>query len=161
MKKLLRRFDLVLISAALALLVSSGCSSTPRNSAQPEDGVQRMARVATVAELAAYTGAGYWLLEHPQDRDKVGMVVLALDQLGSTNGFNALALHQALSALPVKELKSDKGALIVGAAVLLYETELSRLTPIEQNTYVAIVASRVRSGLNRALEQTRPAPPLP
>lgn len=143
----------MLLTLGMAFL--SGCASTPK----PEEReMQRLSHAATVAELAAYTGAGYWLLDHPKDRDKITMAVLALEALSATNGFNAIALHQALSSLPIKELKSEKGSLFVGAAVLLYEAELSRMTPIDQGPYVAVISSRVRAGLLRALEQTGPPP---
>ena len=131
----------------------TGCASTPK--APKEDDLQRMTQAATVAEIAAYTGAGYWLVEHPNDRGKIEMAITALDALSATNGFNGAALSQALSGLPIKELKSQQGSLLIGAAVLLYETELTRLTPIDQGPYVAVISGRIRAGLQRALDQTK------
>ncbi len=136
-----------------ALLLPLGCSTTSRPP-PTDDQVERLTRIATVAEIAAYTGAGYYLLEHPGERDKVQIAITALDALSSTNGFNGAALQQALSTLPIKEFKSEKGSLLVGAAVLLYESELSRLTPIDQGPLVMLVSARVKNGLQRALDQT-------
>jgi hypothetical protein len=138
---------------AIISLLLPGCATAPKPT---DDQVDRLNRIATVAEIAAYTGAGFWLVEHPTERDKVQLAITALDALSSTNGFNGAALQQALSTLPLKELKSEKGSLLVGAAVLLYETEFSRMTPIEQGPLVAIVSARVKSGLQRALDQTAP-----
>ncbi len=146
----------VLLILQFCLVLLCGCASAPRPAPAPADEVTRISQVATVAEIAAYTGAGYWLLDHPKERDKVTLAVAALDALSSTNGFNGAALTQALASLPISQFKSEKGTLLVGAAVLLYETEFSRLTPIEQGPYVAVVASRVRAGLQRALDQTKP-----
>ncbi len=145
------RVRIILPICAFVALWLPGCATAP----PAEDEVARLHRVATVAEIAAYTGAGYWLLEHPNDREKITIAVAALDALSSTNGFSAAALHKALLTLPISELKSDKGALLVGGAVLLYEAELNRLTPIHQGPYVAVVTGRVRAGLQRALDQTK------
>lgn len=153
--KIANPLPLLTLGLGLWTLGLSGCASTPKPT---EDQVERISRAATVAEIAAYTGAGFWLLEHPGDRDKVTLAISALDGLSSTNGYSGLALAQALSILPIKELKGEKGSLLVGAAVLLYETELSRLTPIEQGPYVAIMTGRIRAGLQRALDQTKPNP---
>lgn len=145
-------FILALIAAGFALILS-GCSTTGAGGpAGATNEAARIERIAGVAEVAAYSGAGYWLLDHPQDRDKFAAAIAAL---GAVTG-DPVEFRNALGGLPVKELKGDKGALIVGAAVLLYETEFAQLTHIDQRSAVAVVARHVRAGLARALEQTAP-----
>lgn len=131
---------------SLCLSLWTGCATTSNDRTAIE-------RIGNVAELAAYTGAALHLVDHPEGAGRIGLAINALDNLASTNGFNAIALSQALSQLPIKELSGEKGHILIGAAVLLYEAELSQLTPIEQPPYVQAVATRVRAGLYRALQQ--------
>lgn len=129
----------------LLALVLAGCST-----AQP---TSQSDRLANIAELAAYTGTALWLVDHPADAPKFQAAAVALGGLGAGD---PVALQQILSTLPLKELKGEKGAIIIGAAILLYESELPHLTPIDQASLAAVVARRVQSGINRALAITRP-----
>src|SRR5207245_6609381 len=51
--------------ALFLLLFNSCCASVGSN---PAADAQRIQRLSTVAELAAFTGAQYWLSSHPQAR---------------------------------------------------------------------------------------------
>lgn len=130
----------------LLVVLLTGCSIFKPS--QPTD-AQRIARVSAIAELAAYTGTALRLTDHPEDRAKFQA---ASDSLAASTSNDPAALQRVLAALPVKELKGEKGAVIVGAAVLLYEAELSRLTSIDQTSLAAAVSVSIRSGINRALQ---------
>lgn len=130
------------------LLSLTGCSIF-RPATEPT-AAQRIERVSAIAELAAYTGTAVRLVDHPEDRAKFQA---AADALGAASAGDSTALQRVLSTLPVKELKGDKGAIIIGAAVLLYETELKRLTTIDQTSLVGAVSASIRAGITRALTQ--------
>ena len=136
-----------LLIAALALALNTGCSVFK---ATEPTGAQRVERVAAIAELAAYTGTALRLVDHPEDRAKFQA---ASDALAATTTGDSAALQRVLATLPVKELKGEKGAVIIGAAVLLYETELKRLTTIDQTSLAGAVSKSVRSGIARALAE--------
>ena len=135
---------LLSLLAVVALFV--GCSTT-----QPGSGSQTE-RIGNLVELAAYTGTAVWLVDHPGDAPKFRAAAIALGAL--TTG-DPIALHQILSTLPIKELKSEKGAIIIGVAILLYEAELPHLTPINQASLAALVAKRIQSGINLALQPSQ------
>lgn len=131
----------------LASVIISLCGCSIFKPAQPTE-TQRIERVAAIAELAAYTGTALRLVDHPEDRPKF---LAASDALAAATTTDPAALQRVLATLPVKELRGEKGAVIVGAAVLLYETELKRLTSIDQSSFVGAVSKSVRSGIARAL----------
>ena len=137
----LRHSSFVILSFLLP-----GCAtvSTP-------SGEQTAERVGAVVEVAAYTAASLRLADHPEERRWFAATVASLDALIGREAYNPEALREALLALPIKELKSDKGALIITAAQILYETELRRLVSIDQRPYIAAVARHARNGLARAL----------
>jgi RecA/RadA recombinase len=140
------KMKVILLLAALTLTVNTGCSifKAPTEASAAD----RIERIGAVAELAAYTGTALWLTEHPGDRAKFQA---AADALAAATTGDLVVLQKVLASLPVKELKGEKGAIIIGAAILLYETELSRLTKIDQASAVAVVSAKVRAGITRAL----------
>lgn len=138
------------ISSLLLCALLCSCSIFK---APTETGAQRIERIGAVAELAAYTGTALRLVDHPEDRAKFQA---AADALAGVTAGDTAALQRVLASLPVKELKGEKGAIIVGAAILLYETELKRLTQIDQASAVAVVSKKVRDGIARALAQMPP-----
>lgn len=143
------RTKLLLIPLLCALaLVPSGCSIFKAPTEISD--AQRIERIGVIAELAAYTGTALRLVDHPEDRAKFQA---AADALATITAGDTAALQRVLASLPVKELRGEKGAIIVGAAILLYETELKRLTQIDQASAVAVVAQKVRDGIARALTQ--------
>jgi hypothetical protein len=148
---------LSLLSLASLLALAPGCATTSTPS-----GDQTAERVGAVVELAAYTATSLHLTNRPSDRRWFVATVAALDALITAEAYNPAALQEAFLSLPIRELKSDKGALIITAAQILYETELRRLINIEQRPYVAAVARHARNGFARALGMaTLPPPPPP
>ena len=136
----------------LCLLIGvSGCSIF-KPTTEPT-AAQRIERISAIAELAAYTGTAVRLSDHPEDRVKFQA---AADALGAATAGDTAALQRVLSTLPVKELKGDKGAIIIGAAILLYEAEVKRSTTIDQTSLVGAVSASIRAGITRALAQFPP-----
>mgnify|MGYP001451853375 CR=1 FL=1 len=88
---------------AAVLVLSAGCSSIPL-----EDETREM---ATIAEVAAYTGARYDLLEHPGHRVFYEASLAALNSLVQDADYDPQKFAAALQGLPIKELRDDQGAL--------------------------------------------------
>ncbi len=132
----------------LSLALLTGCASIGSN---PAADAQRIQRLSTVAELAAFTGTQYWLGGHPQDRPYFALSLAALDSLLKDRNYDPQALTAALSSLPVKQLQGDKGALIVSAATILYDGYASEVVNLDKAIYIAPVIAAIRNGLFRAL----------
>src|SRR5262245_15790811 len=109
-----KRTNLLGLVAALACALP-GCKSTPTD--KPPDS----ARVASIARIAAYTGTRVHLTKSPGDRPYFESARESLASLSAGGNYDPAALSQALSKLPIKELQSTEGALIVGTAVMLYD----------------------------------------
>lgn len=109
------------------------------------------AQLAGIAEVAAYTGTAYYLADHPEKAPLFEASLQALNGLINDNNSDPAAFTKALSALPIKELKGDKGVIVVGAAVILWDTYASQVTTLDQAKKVMPVVIGVRNGLARAL----------
>jgi hypothetical protein len=136
------------VLCALCGILLSGCASIGSN---PAADAQRIQRLSTIAELAAFTGSQYWLHDHPQDRQYFAVSLAALDSLLKDRNYDPQALTAALSSLPVRQLQGDKGALIVSAATILYDGYASEVVNLDKATYIAPVIAAIRNGLFRAL----------
>jgi hypothetical protein len=135
------------LAISLILATATGCRTAP-----PQQATQRM---AAIAELAAYTGAGLDLVDHPQRRIYYEASVAALDGMLKDRNYSPAAFAAALQKLPVRELRGEKGALIVGAAVLLWDQYAAEIVNLDQEQTVKPVVVSVRNGLARALDSTK------
>lgn len=137
--------SVVLVASVASLALSTGCATV-----QPGAPTQAE-RIGNIAEVAAYTGTAVWLVDHPADAPKFAAAAAALGVLTAPSPED---LHRILYTLPIRQLKSEKGVIIIGAAILLYESELPRLTPIDQQSLAGTVARRIQSGITNALANT-------
>lgn len=137
------------IAAALIAVVSFstiGCKT-----GETATDAQKAARVATVAQLAAFDGASIWLTSHPDDRQYFEAARTSLKLLLATDTINPADFTAALQGLPIKELQGPNGALIVGSAVILYDAYLRENVNLDANVYLRPVITAVAQGLDRAL----------
>jgi hypothetical protein len=134
-----------IVSACLAgCLLAAGCAGFKP---QPAD-------YQSLAELAAYDGATLWLKAHPGDRGYFDAAQQLLTSLIADAKWDPVAFQQALATLPIKELKTDTGSIIVGSAVALYTMALREAQPIDQPALVKAFEIGVRNGLQWALSGT-------
>jgi hypothetical protein len=138
----------LLLLCGLGAFSFTGCASS--NSQTPE---QRAARVAMVAELAAYSGTTVYLEKHPDKRPYFVAANAALGNLLSSTNVTPAQLAEALQGLPVRELQGSQGSLIVGNAVILYDSLLRENVNMDANVYLRPVITSIHSGLTRALAQ--------
>lgn len=133
-----------LVLILLAILAGlTGCASVP-----PE---QRIARMATLAELAAYTGSSVDLTAHPDHKVYYEASLAALDGLLQSANYDPTAFARALQQLPVKELRGDTGAIVVNSAVILWHEYAAEVVNLDTTQYVRPVIVSVRNGLARSL----------
>jgi hypothetical protein len=135
----MKTISLILLLACLSLV---GCSTVPSD---------KTAQLAGLAEVAAFSGTAYYLADHPDKAPIFEAAKQALDGLIADGNSDPIAFQKALANLPVKELKGDKGVIVVGAAIILWDTYAGQITKLDQAKKVLPVIVAVRDGLARAL----------
>lgn len=128
------------------LLLVGGCASLGTGTG-PD--VKRMAKKA---RTVAYTAAALYLDDNPQELPRFQGVIAVLDTLIQSNNFDPIALHAALSALPIKELKGTKAAIIVGSAQIVWDEYEAEVIALDKAVYIGPVMSAIREGLSLAVE---------
>lgn len=146
MKKLM-----TLLASAVLVLTGPGCSTLGIGNGNTQSETQQL---ASLARVAAFTGAATYLQSHPEDTDKFEMAYKAVDSLLLSDTIDPLALREALSMLPSDELRGDKSAIIISAAMLLFEGLNGGVTPVDTPPEVKAFAVAIRDGLALALGGT-------
>lgn len=145
MKRLL--FSLILSLSLLA----SGCRT---NIGTTEINDSRVRQVALVAELAAFNGAKVYLIDHPEKRVVFEKVSNDLGVLLATDTVFLDKFLTIVRTLPIKELNSEKGQLIVDNAVILFgalKSDVIKLDQLEQAQKLEPIAVGLKSGIDKAL----------
>lgn len=145
----------VLFSLLAGGLLFAGCVTNPQTNTL-EISESRMRQVALVAELAAFNGTTIYLMDHPEKEQiflKVyaDLTLLLNEQTPSLEKFRLI-----VKSLPVKELQSEKGQLIVDNAVILisaYNQDVIGLDQLEQAKKLKPLISGLQSGLGKALKK--------
>lgn len=130
----------------LAIALLCGCATTPQTD------TQKVARVATISRQAAFVGTKVYLQENPDARPYFVASAAALDVLLQSQNVTPEDFSKAMQGLPVKELQSDSGALIVGSAVVLYDAFLAEHVNLDANAYLRPVIAAVHDGIAKGLE---------
>lgn len=118
--------------------------------------------VATTAKSAAYLGTKVYLEGlpprlpgHPEARAQFDLARNSLKGLLALGSFSAGDLTSALQNLPIEELKGENGTLIVGEAVVLWDTYGRQLANLDKaqvfEGYIKPVAQAILQGLDMAL----------
>ncbi|RTL02098.1 MAG: hypothetical protein EKK57_02810 [Proteobacteria bacterium] len=144
MKKLILSF----LIAAIALS-GFGCVTNSDGSKQINS------KVVLVAELAAYDGTFLYLAQNPASRPKFEKAVENLDIL-IENGVTVDAFILIIKSLPIKELQSTQGKLIVDNAIIIFgqfRDDIIKLDTLEQAKLLLPVVTAVRDGLVKGLNQ--------
>jgi hypothetical protein len=142
----------VVLTAALiaGLTTFAGCTTTPTGQRVPDVGAMTF-----TAQSASYVGARMWLREHPEDRSAFERSRDGLKILIAAGTFSAQDLTVALQKLPIRELRSDEGAVIVDVAVVLWDNYGRQLADLDKarvfDTYILPVAKAIYKGLDQAL----------
>ena len=135
-----------LILAGALLLV--GCASTP------ETTQATVRRVATFAELAAYTGAQVDIVANPGHRAAYVAAHQALDAMLQSENYSPSEFADALKLLPIKELKGYQGAIIVTSAIVVWQDYSKEVLDLDKGVYIKPIIMSVNNGLVRALDAT-------
>lgn len=141
------------LSLVLGCLLFAGCATNSGSQLQISE--SRVRQIALVAELASFNGATIYLMDHPEKRpvfEKVqnGLAVLAQDDIQTLDKFRLI-----IKDLPIKELQSEKGQLIVDNAIILitaYNQDIIKLDQLEQAKKLKPLIDGINSGLTKALK---------
>lgn len=104
-------------------------------------------------ETAAYTGTRVYLNQNPSKSPIFKSTVGLLDALVKDPEVNAAKFATALQGLPIKELQDPTATIIIGSAVILWDSYKSYI-PVgaqEQAAVVRPLVQRVRNGIGLAL----------
>ncbi len=135
------KFHIALI--ATILIFTAGCAVLKNPTTQQ--------RVATAAKVAAYVGGTEYLRMHPETRPAFVIARDELKVLETSDTIDFAVLLAIVNQLPVKELKSPRATLIIGAATILL-TDYAGSLPADQSDQLKTVAKALREGLDLALE---------
>jgi hypothetical protein len=159
---------MALLLGAVLAFASAGCktvTSTDSSGASvtnkvPDD--MAIAIAAGAAKSAAYLGTKVYLeglpprlAGHPADRDKFELARSSVKALIAAGTFTSADLAAALQGLPIRELQGSEGTLIVGEAVVLWDTYGRLLANLDKaqafKSFVLPFAQAVADGLDLAL----------
>lgn len=145
---------LLSVVAGLAILASTGCATNR----EPLTDEQRVARVVDVATMAANTGTRLALIEHPEWREDFEAALKGLDWLLEDQNPSVMDLRAVLKKLPVKELESRKGIVMIDTATVLFNTVRRDYVDLDRVKYLKPVIQGIADGMRGALEQIPPMP---
>lgn len=135
----------------LSLFLFVGCATTGQNPGLTDAKVKK---VAQVVELASYNGTFLYLQEKPENKYIFESVVRSLDILLE----DEITLDKFLlivKELPIKELKSKEGVLILDNMIIvfgIYQDDLIKLDKLEQVQKLKPVIISLRDGIKRGIK---------
>lgn len=139
------------ISLFLSLFLFVGCATTGQNTGLTDAKVKK---VAQVVELASYNGTFLYLQEKPENKYIFESVVKSLDILLE----DEITLDKFLlitKELPIKELKSKEGILLIDNSVILFgifQDDLIKLDKLERVQKLKPVILSLRDGIKRGIK---------
>jgi hypothetical protein len=139
-------------AAAVLLLVCSLAAGPLLMGCKSVDQATTVTRVASIAELAAYTGASVYMLDHPESGPAFSAGLIALNLLIADERWDLNGFRAALEKLPTKELKGERGSILIGTAVLLFDQLAREYVDLDRTAWLKPVMIAVRDGLRRAVE---------
>lgn len=129
----------------LIAFVATGCASTPQ---------EKIVRFAEVSKSVAFEGASLWLVEKPQHKATLQLVVDQLSISIQAKQFTPARLVAILKPLDIRELASKEGRIAIGATVLVWDG--LRLTGVIGDTSnLAPVFEGLRDGFQSAIDTTK------
>jgi hypothetical protein len=177
MKRYLKETGLVLAAAVLLVAMASGCRTVTSSSVDANGQTNivtsrvpdatTVALIAGTAKSAAYLGTKIYLeglpprlAGHPEAREEFVLARNSVLTLLALGNFSAGDLTAALQNLPIKELQGETGTLIVGEAVVLWDSYGRQLSSLDKaqvfQGYIKPVAQAICEGLTMALGPPEP-----
>lgn len=137
-----------LIVGMLTLAILSGCALFSKTATEQ----QKANQIYLLSKDAANIGTQAALVEKPKLRPQFETAWSNLVVLTAQTNVPLTDLNSLLSTLPVKELKSQKAQLVIGAATLLFDSTVGSQVDISKaQPYVNAAATGVRDGMGTAL----------
>jgi hypothetical protein len=159
---------MALLACAVLAMGSTGCKTVTTTDAAGVTTTNRVADQAVIAlaagtaKSAAYLGTKIYLeglppklAGHPNDRAAFETARASVKALIAAGSFSPSDLTTALQNLPIKELQGESGTLIVGEAVVLWDSYGRMLASLDKaqafQQFVLPFAQAVAEGLDLAL----------
>lgn len=135
----------LVISACLALFACSCGTARTTGTVDPYE------EAAAVAELAAYVGTVVRLSSNPEERPIFEAVAIGLAAAIEAEDYDPVRFMEVLRDLPVRQIKSDEAAIIIGSSVILWERTSRRILRLDTSNSVKPILEAVYFGMRRAL----------
>jgi hypothetical protein len=144
-----------LIAGSL-MLAGSGCAifKQPAGTDPAAATALKVRRVAAIARGAAFDGAVIEIAQRPGDRAYFVAAKIELDDLLSSQNYDPVAFRAAILKLPIKELRSPVGAIVVNNAIEVFDELQAEHVDLSGVVWLAPVITAVRDGFQKALDQT-------
>lgn len=112
---------------------------------------EKVADVQRLSYAAGSVGTRIALIEHPEWRIRLESAYTNLDAMVTAKIVTGTLLHNWITALPIKELKSKEAVIAIEGAVVLYDVSVGDRVNIEGQPYAYAAAIGVRDGMKAAL----------
>ncbi len=157
---------LMILACMTGIALCAGCkTAAPTTPPTPEEVAAAQAkkaqRIQAVCKLAAATSTVVYVREHPEHRAIFEGVRVSLGFLLDDPNVTPDQLQALLSQLPLKELKGGDGAVVVTAAIVIYDEYVKEHIALENaNVYwLKPAVLGLYTGLSAGLSATAPPPP--
>jgi hypothetical protein len=127
---------------ATTAMLATGCASIGRNSS-----------LVTSVKVAAYTGTAVGLADHPEWRRGFEEAHADLALIEQAEVIDFVFVLAVVQRLPVKELKSDKAAILITAATILL-SDYGGSLPLDRLEELRPVVKAMREGIGLGLGVT-------
>ncbi len=107
--------------------------------------------MGNLAQFASYTGARVDMAKSTNHCAIYSSVTRTLDSMDASGNFDPVAFTAALQTLPIKELKDPRASILIGSAVILWDSYSSHIVSSNQLQTVRPVLEGVNAGLKKAV----------
>jgi hypothetical protein len=134
-----------ILGIGVAALLATGCAGLNQSTDTGK-------RIQTAARLAAFVGSSEFLRQNPNARGGFEKAREDLVILENAEHVDFITLLQIIQRLPVKELHSERGVMIITATTLVLQDYAANL-PVEKLDELKPLAKAIREGIDLALNQ--------
>lgn len=144
----MKKATLTLITPLMALFLFTGCVTSPDTGKKELDTV----KVAAIVKEAAKQGSAWDLDNNPEHKRYYVTAVQLVAKLLKDENYDRSELARALADLPIRQLQSESGALIIGTAVSVYDVYADRAVDLDKVKYMKPIIQAIHDGLQETLD---------
>ncbi len=138
------------MAVLMALMISgSGCVTSETGKRELD-----VIKVAKIVREASKQGAAWDLGNNPDHKKYYVTAVQLVAKLIQDENYDSSELAIALSDLPIRQLQSETGVLIVGSAVTIYDVYSNKVVNLDKTKYLKPIMQAIHDGIQETLEST-------